>query len=67
MQANLLIVVEEMTKAMEERINGLDWLDAPKERALYILLDLTSQAWLSKKTMLLGKSVIIWWLFSQLC
>ena len=42
MQANLLIVVEEVTKAMEERINGLDWLDAPKERALYILLDLTS-------------------------
>ena len=35
MQANLSIVVEEVRKAMEERMNGLDWLsDATKERAL---------------------------------
>ena len=34
-QANLSIVVKEVRKAMEERINGLDWLsDATKERAL---------------------------------
>ena len=35
MQANLSMLVEEVRKAMEERMNGLDWLsDATKERAL---------------------------------